>query len=257
MRDLFVYLLMAVLPLTAATVRAQNTIEGSQTYITKNVSVKSFKHIAVHGNPDVVYTQTKSGSPKVEIYGSDNLVPLIKTVVEDNTLIVSIQKGIGIRNGKMEVRVSAPAVESMRVKGSGDISIPNGFSAPSLQLSVTGSGDIDGKNMTCESLILSVSGSGDIKLANVKATNIEAGVSGSGDIDLKGTTVNAKYKVSGSGDITASGLKADNVEANVTGSGDINCHAEKTLKGKVNGSGYVGYKGNPEISFSEKRLRKL
>jgi len=257
MRSLFVYILLAILILSTTTASAQKQITGSKTYITKDVSVGSFNHISVLGSPDLIYTQTNGGSPKIEIYGSDNLVPLIEVDVENNTLVVKYKKNTSFRNGKIEVRVSAPAVESMKIQGSGDINIPNGFSAQSLRLSVSGSGDIDGMNIACDNLVLSVSGSGDIDLKNVKATNIEATVSGSGDIDLSGTSVNAKYKVSGAGDVSAVNLKTENVEANVSGSGDITCYAEKILKGKVSGSGDVGYKGNPEISFSKKGLKKL
>jgi len=233
-------------------------VVGSKNYITKNVDVESFNHIIVQGSPDLIYTQTSSGKPKIEIYGSDNIVPLIETIVNDNTLTVKFKSNTNISNpGKLEIRVTAPNIESMGVKGSGDIYIPKGMSTSNLILKVSGSGDITGKDINCDALNLSVGGSGDITLNRVKATNVNAKVSGSGDITIDGTTTNADYSVAGSGDITAKNLKADNVQAVVSGSGDITCHADKSLTGKVRGSGDVGYKGNPEISFSKKGLRKL
>ncbi|NDV80455.1 head GIN domain-containing protein [Bacteroides sp. 51] len=258
MKNLFVHVLIAVLILGTTTACAQNRVVGSKKYITKDVNVESFQHIAILGSVNLIYTQTEGGKPQIEIYGSDNIVPLIETSVEHNTLTVKYKSNTSIQNpGKLEVRVAAPAVESMRITGSGDISIPNGLSTSDLTLKVTGSGDLYGKKITCNNLDVSVSGSGDIGLNNIKVTNVNATVSGSGDLQLDGTTVNASYRVSGSGDITAHKLVADDVEATVSGSGNVTCHAVKTLKGKVSGSGDVGYKGNPEISFSKKGLRKL
>lgn len=258
MKNLFTHIFIAVLVLSTATACAQNRVVGSKKYITKNVNVESFKHIAAIGSVDVIYTQTDGGKPQIEIYGSDNIVPLIETTVEHNTLTVKYKKNTSVNNpGKLEIRVSAPAVESMKISGSGDIFIPKGISTPTLSIKISGSGDIDGKKITCNNLDMSVSGSGDIKLTGIKATNVNANVSGSGDVELEGTTANANYHVTGSGDVTAHKLIADEVQATVSGSGDITCHATKTLKGKVSGSGDVGYKGNPEISFSKKGLRKL
>ena len=258
MKNLFVHILIAVLILSSVTACAQNRVIGSKKYITKNVDVESFSHISALGSVNVYYTQTEGGKPQVEIYGSDNIVPLIEAFVEHNTLTVKFKKNTSIQNpGKLEIRVAAPAVESMKVTGSGDIFIPKGMSTSSLALKVSGSGDIDGKKINCNNLDIAVSGSGDIKLTDIKATSLNATVSGSGDVHLEGTTVNASYQVAGSGDVTAHKLIADNVQASVAGSGDVTCHATKTLKGKVSGSGDVGYKGNPEISFSKKGLRKL
>lgn len=250
--------LLAVLLLSTTTACAQNRVVGSKNYITKNIEVKSFKHIKVVGSPDVIYTQSNGKEPKIEVYGSDNIVPLLEINVENTTLVVSFKKNTSITNpGKLEIRVSAPAVESMSVSGSGDIIIPNGISTSGLSLKVSGSGDITGKNITCGNLDLSVTGSGDIELSNAKVQNVNAKVQGSGDIELSGTAMNANYQVTGSGDITAHKLKADHVQAGVSGSGDITCHAVETLKGKVSGSGDVGYKGDPDISFSKRGLHKL
>lgn len=259
MKKLFVSILAIGLMAAGTTVNAQQTVvEGSKTYTTKKVNVDSFKHLVLTGSPDVVYTQTNSGKPQVEIYGPDNLVALLETNVEDNKLIIKFKENTSVRHkGKFEVRVSAPEVKSMEVKGSGDITLANTIKTTKLSLSVQGSGDIEGKKLECEILDLSVQGSGDIKLENIKSTDLKAQVAGSGDIELGGSSKSASYRVNGSGDIKATDLKAEDVQANVNGSGNIRCHATKALKGSVNGSGTVRYKGNPEISFSKKGLKKL
>lgn len=251
--------LTAMLLAFSVTACAQHEVTGSKNYITKQVTVGNFEGIRLQGSPDVIYTQ-KAGVPSVEIYGSDNIVPLIETYVEGGNLVVRYKKNTRIRNiGKLEVRVSAPALKQMAISGSGDITLKNGMTTSgNLALSISGSGDIDGNKIKCNVLSVKVTGSGDIALKDVQATGVEMHVTGSGDIDMAGKCTDAEYSISGSGDINGANLKANNVAARISGSGVIKCYATQTLRGKVSGSGDVAYKGSPQtIEFSKRGLRKL
>lgn len=248
--------LMAIMVLFSMTACAQ--ITGSKNYITKKVNIGAFQGIKLMGSPDVIYTQ-REGAPSVEIYGSDNIVPLIETYVEEGYLIIKYKKNTQIRNsGKLEVRVTAPAINQLSVSGSGDVKLTNGITTPKdLSISIAGSGDIEGGKIKCNNLSVKISGSGDINLTGIDAGRAEVRIAGSGNIDVAGNCTDLEYSVSGSGDINGANLKARNVAAHISGSGDIKCHATESLKGGVSGSGAVGYKGSPRIEFSKKGLYKL
>lgn len=238
---------------------AQKVVTGNKKYITKSVNdVKAFKYLTVRGSQHVIYTQVDAGKPRIEIYGADNIVPLIETEVSNQTLTVKFVDNVNVRDaGKLEVRVFAPAIEGGKVQGSGDLDLFN-VNTSRLYLHVQGSGDINCKgSLRCSALDLSVQGSGDVSLSQIQTDDVKGVVTGSGDITIKGTTINADYLVTGSGDITASNVKAESVRAVINGSGDISCHAEKSLTGNVRGSGDVRYKGNPDISFPHKGLSKM
>ncbi len=237
---------------------AQKTVKGSKNYTTKEVKASNFKSIRLQGSPDVIYTQSDKVS--IQIYGSDNIVDLLETTVDNGELIVKFKSNLSIMNpGKLEVRVSSPHLNKVHVQGSGDIVLANGLKGEdNLEASIQGSGDISGTNIACGNISISVQGSGDIKLSKITASNVKATVAGSGDIDLNGICSSAVYSVAGSGDISAADLKADNVNAKVSGSGDIKCHATQVLKASVSGSGDIGYKGNPQSTeFSKKGIYKL
>ncbi|MCD8080217.1 MAG: DUF2807 domain-containing protein [Bacteroides sp.] len=236
----------------------QKRVTASKNYITEKRTVGSFNAIQVTGSPDVQYTQT-SGSPSLEVYGSDNILEVLETKVEGNTLKIGFKKNTSIqKTGPLKIKVSGPALEKVSITGSGDVTFVNGMNSNgSLSLSVTGSGDIEGKGVSVNELKISVTGSGDIKIRDIQSNSVSATVTGSGDIDLSGNASEAIYRVSGSGDITASNLVTRRVDAQISGSGDIKCHATEFLKGRVSGSGDIGYKGNPEIDFPKKGLYKL
>lgn len=251
--------LTALLLMFTITACAQRSVTGNQNYITKQVSVRSFEGIQLMGSPDVIYTQ-KKGAPSIEIYGPDNIVPLIETYVENGNLIVRYKKNTRISShGKVEIRVTAPDINLLAISGSGDITMKNGITTSgNLEIRISGSGDIDGNKIKCNVLSTKITGSGDIDLQGVEAARVEMRITGSGDMDIAGKCSDVEYSISGSGDINGAELKANNVVARISGSGAIKCYAVQTLRGKVSGSGDVAYKGNPKtIEFSKRGLRKL
>ena len=105
---------------------------------------------------------------------------------------------------------------------------------------------------------ISVAGSGDLTIENAQAISASASVAGSGTVKISGNADKADYSVAGSGDLYATDFKAQRISASVAGSGDIKCHAVEYLKARVSGSGSIGYKGNPEVDYPEKKkLYKL
>ncbi len=252
------------------------TIKASKNYVTKVIKTDNFIRLSVAGSPDVSYTQ-KAGKPEVKIYTSDNIVDLLDIQVKDNTLHIGFKKNVSITYGKLEISVSAEKLNGIAVAGSGNVELANGLKTDELQISVAGSGDINGENISCTDLSISIAGSGNINSSNITCNNLKTSIAGSGDMKLNnvttvsagvsvagsgtvilnGSTQEAAYSVTGSGDLFASDFVAKKVSANVTGSGDIKCHATDFLKVRTSGSGSVGYKGNPELDYPKKGLYKL
>ena len=230
-------------------------IVGSKNLVTKKIRVDKFTRLVVQGSCDVVYTQT-SGKQLIEVYGSDNLVDLMDVKVDGNTLIVSHKRGYSFTIGKgakLELRITAPMVESAVLNGSGDIEFKNGIDVSgNINICLNGSGDIEADRVKCNVLETAVNGSGDIELNHIKAASVSASVNGSGDLSLKGQCLAAELSVNGSGDLSASALEADEVRASVHGSGDVTCYAVEKLHAHTTGSGDIGYKGNPQISKQAK-----
>lgn len=252
------------------------TIKASKNFVTKDIRVDNFTNVNIAGSIDVTYTQ-KAGKPDVKVYTSDNIVDLLNIEVKGNTLNIGFKKGVNVSYDKLEVKVSAEKLNGVSIAGSGDFEFANGLKTDALKLSVAGSGDIEGSDITCTDLGVSIAGSGDIncsniscgdlktsiagsgdlKLNNVKATSANASIAGSGTLILSGSAQEASYSIAGSGDLYAEGLQANKVSASISGSGDIKCHATDFLKVRTSGSGSVGYKGNPELDIPKKGLYKL
>ena len=248
-------------------------VKASKNYVTKQIKISDFNQIAVSGSLDVTYTQ-QSGKPKVEIYTSDNIVDLLDIYVKNGKLNLGFKKNVKVSYNKLEIRVTSEDLNAVNVAGSGDFKFTNGLKTDQLKMNVAGSGDITASNIQssqeftanvagsgdieCKQLKaadmdISVAGSGDLKIENALVTSANASVAGSGTVKISGSADKANYSVAGSGDLYANDFKVQNISASVAGSGDIKCHAVEHLKARVSGSGTIGYKGNPELDYPEKK----
>lgn len=248
-------------------------VKASKNYVTKQIKVSDFDQIAVSGSLDVTYTQ-QSGKPKVEIYTSDNIVDLLDIYVKNGKLNLGFKKNVKVSYNKLEIRVTSEDLNAVNVAGSGDFKFTNGLKTDQLKMNVAGSGDITASNIQCSQgftanvagsgdieckqlkaadMDISVAGSGDLKIENALVTSVNASVAGSGTVKISGSADKANYSVAGSGDLYANDFKVQNISASVAGSGDIKCHAVEHLKARVSGSGTIGYKGNPELDYPEKK----
>lgn len=248
-------------------------VKASKNYVTKQIKVSDFDQIAVSGSLDVTYTQ-QSGKPKVEIYTSDNIVDLLDIYVKNGKLNLGFKKNVKVSYNKLEIRVTSEDLNAVNVAGSGDFKFTNGLKTDQLKMNVAGSGDITASNIQCSQVFtanvagsgdieckqlkaadmdISVAGSGDLKIENAQVTSANASVAGSGTVKISGSADKANYSVAGSGDLYASDFKVQDISASVAGSGDIKCYAVEHLKARVSGSGTIGYKGNPELDYPEKK----
>lgn len=248
-------------------------VKASKNYVTKQIKVSDFDQIAVSGSLDVTYTQ-QSGKPKVEIYTSDNIVDLLDIYVKNGKLNLGFKKNVKMSYNKLEIRVTSEDLNAVNVAGSGDFKFTNGLKTDQLKMNVAGSGDITASNIQCSQVFtanvagsgdieckqlkaadmdISVAGSGDLKIENALVTSANASVAGSGTVKISGNADKANYSVAGSGDLYANDFKVQNISASVAGSGDIKCHAVEHLKARVSGSGTIGYKGDPELDYPEKK----
>lgn len=248
-------------------------VKASKNYVTKQIKVSDFNQIAVSGSLDVTYTQ-QSGKPKVEIYTSDNIVDLLDIYVKNGKLNLGFKKNVKVSYNKLEIRVTSEDLNAVNVAGSGDFKFTNGLKTDQLKMNVAGSGDITASNIQCSQVFtanvagsgdieckqlkaadmdISVAGSGDLKIENALVTSVNASVAGSGTVKISGNADKANYSVAGSGDLYASDFKVQDISASVAGSGDIKCYAVEHLKARVSGSGTIGYKGDPELDYPEKK----
>jgi hypothetical protein len=228
-------LAFAVISLSSCTKK----LEGSGNIISENRSVNVFSGVQNDGSFKVVLVNRPGYA--LTLHGEDNILPEIETNVTNGILRIGYRRtNVNPSHAEVTVTVSAPEVNQLIVRGSGEI--------------------ISEDIWTSSSLFMNVSGSGTIRLSENSA-HTKANVSGSGNILLKGKTTSGSYIISGSGSIRAFELEHNEADGTISGSGRCEINVTKELQAVISGSGSVIYKGNPDvkstISGSGKVTREL
>lgn len=188
-------------------------------------SVAPFTEIISDNSVDITYRQVKDGVDKVVVTAQENLLPLIKTTVENGTLTIDTD-GSYHTNHEMSIEIYARNLNSLYLNGSADFTSDGKINEQKFYLQINGSGDVD---------------------ARLQCSSIEIDSNGSGDITLDGTTDYLEAELNGSGDLNALELRTFNTEFESNGSGDAKLFAKESLEIELNGSGDVSYKGRAKI----------
>ncbi|MCU7548968.1 DUF2807 domain-containing protein [Chitinophagaceae bacterium LB-8] len=201
---------------------------GKGPVVTETRNISNFSGIDLRVSGRVNYIQ--SPDYKVEVSAQQIILGYLETYVSNNKLVIRFDNDVRVRSHEdVLVNISAPDLSSLRVSGSGDI-MANG-------------------NLTPESMDVEISGSGNITITNLETGYLGSDISGSGDIKiLHGTATEEKLKISGSGGMDFSNVLSKYVTTNTSGSGDMRVYATDKLNVTISGSGSVYYKGQPLIS---------
>lgn len=164
---------------------------------------------------------------KVEVQAEESVLPYLETEVKNGTLHIYFSRNV-YDVDHLLVTVTAPDFDGFDISGSAEVIARDPLDGTSLDVDISGSGNIEMTDVDYDQADLRVSGSGDILMQGIVHQSIDFEVSGSGTLDaLDCPTAKANVEVSGSG--------------------KVKCHADEVLRARVSGSGDVFYSGNPVL----------
>jgi len=203
---------------------------GEGPVVTENRNHSNYIGVDLRCSAEVQFYQ--SNEFKVEVSAQQNILDILITEVYNNRLVIRFKNDTRVKSHEpIRVKVSAPEGKSFRISGSGNILAQTPLNPASLDLDISGSGNIE--------------------LGQVTTTSIDANISGSGNMRItSGTAETERLRISGSGNINFAGVVAQNVTTNTSGSGETRVHAVNNLNVTISGSGSVYYLGSPTVNVS-------
>lgn len=217
---------------------------GPRTTVTRDVTAVGTVDIGTSGTLRLVV----GDEPSLTITAGERVIDEITAVVHGDTLAIDLP-GRWVNAGPIDYELVMPALASIEVRGSADVTGEIGPDGGTTTVSVEGSGDVEVTGAAgADSVVVSIAGSGDVELPDVAARATTVRVEGSGEVQLAGTTADLEIVVAGSGGVDAADLVADDVRVEVEGSGTSHVHARRTLEAFVSGSGDVRYAGDPDVT---------
>lgn len=201
-------------------------ISGIGPVITEERHVSILKNVSLSIPAEVYLYQ--GNDEEMIIEAQSNILDIIETEVSGNELRLKFENGVGVgRHEKIKVYITSRDFNHIHIAGSGDIYNETPISTNSMDLKI--------------------SGSGNIYLADVDVDELEASISGSGKITVKGTCIDQYLRISGSGDIHNFDLDSENAEVQISGSGKTEVTVDDYLYARISGSGSVYYVGHPLV----------
>lgn len=198
---------------------------GNGDRITDERELADFSAVDNNGELDVLVEQGERFEVVVSI--DENLLDRVQTDVVGDTLRIRTRGQLAHLVRGPHVRVTMPTLSGARVSGSGALELFDFVDSESLELSVSGSGDLDWHG---ESLA------------------VDASVSGSGDLVLDGATDFLELRVSGSGAARALNCVAQDAQVSVSGAGDASVYVEGEIDAEVSGAGDLMVRGDPHFT---------
>jgi len=124
---------------TISTGDGSNKITGNGKLVSDQREIKPFSSIAIAGVFNVILNQGNSESIKVET--DENIVPLIITVVENDTLKVKLKDSTSIRKmTKLNVYITLATIASINTMGVGSLKSEDTLHLKDLELNIEGVG---------------------------------------------------------------------------------------------------------------------
>ncbi len=192
----------------------EGTSGSGKTKVEKR-SLSGFKAVNVSGAYEVeIVAQKEAG---VELEGDDNLLPLVRTEINNGVLDIFNERPFSTRNA-IRVRISAPQLDAVSTSGASDIVVSNVKSddfnlstsgasnlkvsgeARTFALEMSGAGEVDAKDLRSEKVSVNSSGAAE---ATVYATeDLYVSASGAGTVNYYGDPKNVSQNVSGGASIS-------------------------------------------------------
>lgn len=205
-------------------------IDGDGPLVTESRSVVNFSGLDLRCSANIIYKQDPVY--KVEISAQQNILDVMITEVSNSKLVIRYKNDVRVKtHDQITIIVSSPDLRTIRISGSGNVTSTTPLNTTSLEMDISGTGDINVTDLTTGLIDASISGSGNVKINS-------------------GTGTEEKLRISGSGNINLENVVATKATTTTSGSGETRVNASQNLEINISGSGSVYYKGTPVINTS-------
>jgi hypothetical protein len=202
-------------------------VTGSGNVVTETRDVESYEKVIFTSEGRVVHGAAPDGT--IEIETDDNLLEVIETSVSGSTLTIGTRSGVDIDPSTAPVfRLGCPQLSRASLSGAGIIDL--------AECTADGSVELD------------MSGTGQIIATQIDSDDVRVSVSGTGDIEAGGRADDLGVDLSGLGEFRGEGLESRHVQIDLSGVGTATVWATDTLDVDISGDGVVRYLGSPQVS---------
>lgn len=197
---------------------------------TKEIAVSDFNRVVLTGRAVVHITQSDKES--LTLSGSKSDLDEIKASIKYGQLVINHTKrgwfrGFFQSTEMPHYNLTVKDLDSITLKGSGEIYSDGPLETEELQLMIEGAGQVE---------------------LDLKVKRIKAAIFGVGKVVLNGTADSQVIEIEGRGVYQGKDLISKKGRLMINGSGDAEINVRDELEVTINGSGNVVYLGKPKVN---------
>jgi hypothetical protein len=200
-----------------------DVVDGSNVVIEENRNVSYFDAIRLIGAFKLFLIKGPSQALRLE--GEDNILPIIETRVEGDTLVIESTQPYKSQVG-ITIYVSIEKIRGLEIDGTSKIIGEEDLDADDLHLEIIGAGEID---------------------LTVSAQSIFTRIVGAGKISLQGDASQHQVEIEGAGNIEATNLQVSSYDIIINGAGSCRIFVTNVLNVIIHGGGIIYYRGSPTV----------
>jgi hypothetical protein len=221
--------------------------EGSGTQGDEERPVAAFRNVAAHHGIQVLIDDASDNSLTVE--ADDNLLPLVETKVENETLLVRVTGNLKTRK-PIRVHVSTKQLSKVSATSSASVKASKASDAR-VHVQAESSGQVAIDEVQGEQIELTATSSGDVSTKSVEGKKLHVTVNSSGRVSVAGKIDEQRIEVSSSGNYNAGQLDSRLIRVDCNSAGSVLVHATDEIVGSASSAGSVRYLGSPaKVSVS-------
>lgn len=207
--------------------------------VTKNIPVEKFNELEVATSVPVHIIQGKECCIKVK--GPEKLLSYMNFHVEEGELVIQMKEldsAFGILfysfktdklTSKVEVYVTVPTLTHMSLGGTSPIIFPDSITLDKLNITSSGTSNININKMMINQLSISIDGVSDVNIKSLTAKQANFDISGNSDIKMNsGHVDNTSFSIAGNADLKIRNLTAKKARFAVPGNADLDVNFNRT-----------------------------
>nr|NQU90627.1 DUF2807 domain-containing protein [Bacteroidota bacterium] len=203
------------------------TLKGNKKVEKQERSVDRFSGIDIGGAFNLYFTQGEAGPVVVE--ADENLLDNIETKVKGDVLYINSSH---IKTAsKLNIYISNPVLELLKVSGAATVKSENTIRNPSLEIEASGASRVE---------------------LDIEVGNLETNASGASFLRLSGLADKHSIDCSGAAEIKAADLVTRKTEAQLSGASKATVNATEEVDSESSGAGILKVIGDPEIIKTNK-----
>ncbi|MDL2223692.1 DUF2807 domain-containing protein [Bacteroidales bacterium OttesenSCG-928-M06] len=221
-----------IFPFYISCTQQQKEIKGNYEIIQKKIPITDYDEIVLALPAEVIYEQVSYEAPFLQVSVDKNILSSLDISVKNNRLIIAQNTDSILKPSQLKIFTNSTNIKKINIEQTGSLVMQKEVNARDMEISISGTGELNADSLYCE---------------NLKIELFEAG-----DITIQGAATYADFTLSGASDLKAQEYLVQHLNCSVDGSGEIEVWVSESLKALAKGSGELKYKGNPESVFTKK-----